>query len=149
MTLNFLAMGAAGFGWGALSDRIGPRGVVLVGSLLLGLGLFHASRARTPLMFQIAVGAGRHRRRQLLHADDRRGHGLDHRASRPRGLRRRGMVSSLGMALGPALGGWVFDAFGRYTWMYIGSAAVGHGAVAIALAFPPLGARPATRLKAA
>ena len=59
------------------------------------------------------------------------------------------MVSSLGMALGPALGGWVFDTFGRYTWMYIGSAAVGLGAVAIGIAFPPLGAGPATRLKAA
>jgi MFS family permease len=47
------------------------------------------------------------------------------------------MVSSLGMALGPALGGWIFDTFGRYTWMYLGSAAIGLGAVAIALAFPP------------
>jgi MFS family permease len=46
-------------------------------------------------------------------------------------------VSSLGMALGPALGGWIYDTFGRYTWMYIGSAAIGLGAVAIALAFPP------------
>jgi len=35
MTLNFLAMGAAGFGWGALSDRIGPRPVVLAGAVLL------------------------------------------------------------------------------------------------------------------
>jgi MFS family permease len=47
------------------------------------------------------------------------------------------MVSSLGMALGPALGGWIFDTFGQYTWMYIGSAAIGLGAVAIALTFPP------------
>jgi MFS family permease len=47
------------------------------------------------------------------------------------------MVSSLGMALGPALGGWIFDSFGRYTWMYLGSAAIGLGAVAIAFAFPP------------
>jgi MFS family permease len=53
------------------------------------------------------------------------------------------MVSSLGMALGPALGGWIYDTFGRYTWMYIGSAAIGLGAVAIALAFPPLPRAPA------
>jgi MFS family permease len=53
------------------------------------------------------------------------------------------MVSSLGMALGPALGGWIYDTFGRYTWMYIGSAAIGLGAVAIALAFPPFARRPA------
>src|SRR5262245_10933653 len=56
MTLNFLAMGAAGFGWGALSDRIGPRPVVLAGAVLLGLGLFLASRAQSPLQFQLAFG---------------------------------------------------------------------------------------------
>ncbi|MGH8709298.1 MAG: MFS transporter [Burkholderiales bacterium] len=47
------------------------------------------------------------------------------------------MVSSLGMALGPLAGGWIFDFFGSYAWLYIGSFAVGLGAVAIALAFPP------------
>jgi MFS family permease len=56
MTLNFLAMGAAGFGWGALSDRIGPRSVVLAGAVLLGLGLFLASKAQTALQFQLAFG---------------------------------------------------------------------------------------------
>src|SRR5258706_4639873 len=56
MTIGFLAMGAAGFGWGALSDRIGPRPVVLAGAVLLGLGLFLASRAQTPLQFQLAFG---------------------------------------------------------------------------------------------
>lgn len=30
-----------------------------------------------------------------------------------------------------------FDAFGTYTWLYVGSFAVGLGAVAIAFAFPP------------
>jgi len=56
MTINFLAMGAAGFGWGALSDRIGPRPVVLAGAVLLGLGLFLASHAQTPLQFQLTFG---------------------------------------------------------------------------------------------
>src|SRR5262245_5124969 len=56
MTLNFLAMGAAGFGWGALSDRVGPRPVVLAGAVLLGLGLFLASRAQSALQFQLAFG---------------------------------------------------------------------------------------------
>jgi MFS family permease len=64
MTLNFLAMGIAGFGWGALSDRFGTRIVVL-------------------------------------------------------------------------------DTFGGYAWLYIGSFAVGIGAAAIALAFPPSIDRPA------
>jgi len=56
MTIGFLAMGAAGFGWGALSDRIGPRPVVLAGAVLLGLGLFLASRAQSALQFQLAFG---------------------------------------------------------------------------------------------
>jgi MFS family permease len=49
------------------------------------------------------------------------------------------MVSALGMALGPAVGGWIFDRLGGYVWLYIGSFAVGIGAAAIALAFPPFG----------
>jgi MFS family permease len=47
------------------------------------------------------------------------------------------MVSSLGMALGPVVGGWIFDRYGGYAWLYIGSLAMGAGAVAIALFFPP------------
>jgi MFS family permease len=47
------------------------------------------------------------------------------------------MVSSLGMALGPVIGGWIYDTWNAYTGLYIGSAVVGLGAVAIALAFPP------------
>jgi MFS family permease len=56
MTLNFLAMGIAGFGWGALSDRIGPRKVVLAGSVLLGLGLALASRATSQTEFLLTYG---------------------------------------------------------------------------------------------
>jgi len=52
------------------------------------------------------------------------------------------LVSSLGMALGPLAGGWIFDAFGSYTWLYLGSFAFGLGAVAIAFAFPPFPRRP-------
>ena len=46
------------------------------------------------------------------------------------------LLSGLGMALGPALGGWIYDHFHAYTWMYLGSLAVGLGAGAIALALP-------------
>lgn len=56
MTLDFLTMGVAAFGWGALSDRFGPRIVVLSGSLLLGLGLALASRASSLLEFQLIYG---------------------------------------------------------------------------------------------
>jgi len=46
------------------------------------------------------------------------------------------MLSSLGMSFGPVAGGWVFDHFGTYAWLYIGSAAVAVGAVMLALLFP-------------
>src|SRR5215469_10052056 len=48
------------------------------------------------------------------------------------------MASSIGMAFGPLAGGWVFDTFGNYSWLYIGSFTVALGAVAVALTFPPL-----------
>jgi MFS family permease len=51
------------------------------------------------------------------------------------------MISSLGMALGPTIGGWIYDTTGSYGWLYIGSFGMGLGAVAIALAFPPFPAR--------
>jgi MFS family permease len=46
------------------------------------------------------------------------------------------MLSSLGMAIGPLAGGWVFDTFNTYAWLYIGSASVAVGAVLLALLFP-------------
>jgi MFS family permease len=48
------------------------------------------------------------------------------------------MVSCLGMAAGPAVGGWIFDRFGSYAGMHLSSLAIGLGAVAIAFSFPPL-----------
>src|SRR4029453_9567362 len=48
------------------------------------------------------------------------------------------MLSSIGMAFGPLAGGGVFDTFDAYSWLFFGSFAVGFGAVALALAFPPL-----------
>jgi MFS family permease len=53
MTLDFLVMGIASFGWGAASDRFGTRIVVLTGAVLLGLGLLLASRATSLIEFQL------------------------------------------------------------------------------------------------
>ena len=62
MTFNFLAMGVASFGWGMMTDRFGPRIVLLAGSSILGLGLVLASRASSVEEFQlfygVLVGAG-------------------------------------------------------------------------------------------
>jgi MFS family permease len=56
MTLDFLFMGVAGFAWGTASDRFGARIVVLCGAVLLGAGLLVASRATSPLAFQLGFG---------------------------------------------------------------------------------------------
>jgi MFS family permease len=55
--LNFLCMGLGAFMWGAVSDRYGPRIVVLCGGALLGLGMVLASQASTLLKFQLLYGA--------------------------------------------------------------------------------------------
>jgi len=56
MTVGFLAMAPASMAWGALSDRIGPRLVVLVGSILLAASLALASRAGSLAGFQLVFG---------------------------------------------------------------------------------------------
>ena len=53
-------------------------------------------------------------------------------------------ASTLGMAVGPLFGGWLYDASGSYAWLFIGSAGIGFGAVAIAATF-----RAPRRLRAA
>jgi MFS family permease len=48
-----------------------------------------------------------------------------------------GAVATLGMALGPWAGGWLYDSLGSYFWLYMGSFGIGLGAVAIAFTFRP------------
>jgi MFS family permease len=56
------------------------------------------------------------------------------------------MLSTLGMAVGPWAGGFIYDTFGGYFWLYIASCAIGLGAVAIAFTFrPPEVGQPAVR----
>ena len=52
MTIGFLAMAAASMVWGNLSDRFGPRPVVLAGSVILSASLALASRTGALLEFQ-------------------------------------------------------------------------------------------------
>ena len=47
------------------------------------------------------------------------------------------LTSTLAMALGPVVGGWLYDALGSYFWMFVSSVGIGLGAVAIAVTFRP------------
>jgi MFS family permease len=53
------------------------------------------------------------------------------------------------MALGPLVGGWIFDTYGGYSLLYIGAFALGLGAAAMALAFPPLPSRASAQFQPA
>jgi MFS family permease len=123
---------------GVLADRYGTKPVLVAGLLLQalaagafvfarGLGDFYA----VAFVFGLAYGGV-----MPLYAALARGYFGPHIMGGVLGA--AAMVSSLGMALGPLAGGWIFDAVGSYGWLYVGSFAVGLGAVAIALAFPPL-----------
>ena len=48
------------------------------------------------------------------------------------------MASSLGMALGPVVGGLIYDTFSSYVWLFIGAFSLGIGAFLAALAFTRL-----------
>ena len=125
MTVGFIVMGVAGFAWGTLSDRIGARPVVLIASVMLGLGLFISSRASNLLVFQIAYGglvggAGGAFFAPLMATTI--GWFDKHR--------------SLAVSLVSIGGGWIFDTFGDYHWLYVSSAAIGLAAAAVALTFP-------------
>lgn len=56
MTIGFLAMAFASMFWGGLSDRWGPRPVVLTGSVLLAASLLLASVTTSLVAFQFVFG---------------------------------------------------------------------------------------------
>jgi MFS family permease len=56
MTIAFVAMAVGSIAWGNLSDRFGPRVVVLAGSLLLAVSLALASRTTSLVAFQLVFG---------------------------------------------------------------------------------------------
>jgi MFS family permease len=132
--------GAAGLGgrllFGVMADRIGAKKVLIAGLLIQAFAAASYTLVNqlrgfyvVALVFGLAYGGV-----MPLYAVLARGYF----GARILGtvLGAATMLSSLGMALGPVVGGWLYDRFGSYAWMYIGSLGVGLGAVAIALTFP-------------
>jgi len=56
MTISFLAMAVGSITWGTVTDRFGPRLVVLTGSVLLAVSLALASACPSLLAFQLVFG---------------------------------------------------------------------------------------------
>ncbi len=67
--------------------------------------------------------------RATISADAHHGHGV---------RRRRRSCPASAWRSDRAAGGWIFDAYASYHWLFIGSALIGLGAAGIAIAFPPL-----------
>src|SRR5262249_2052224 len=58
MTIGFLALAVGSLTWGTLSDRYGPRPVVMFGSLIVPISVTLAARSHSVLAFQLLFGAG-------------------------------------------------------------------------------------------
>jgi len=132
--------GAAGLGGrllcGTLADRIGAKPVLVVGLLVQAFAaVMYLKVSQIDGFYAVAIVFGMaYGGTMPLYAS------LARDAFSPAilgtVLGAMNMLSSLGMATGPLMGGWLFDRFGSYTWLYVGSMAVGLAAAAIAMLFP-------------
>jgi MFS family permease len=122
---------------GLLADRLGAKRVLIVGLAIqaAAVGLYLVTRELVgfyalALMFGLAYGGV-----MPLYAIVVR----EYFGARIMGATFGAVAfaSTLGMALGPWLGGVLYDSFGSYAWLFIGSFGIGLGAVAIAFAFRP------------
>jgi MFS family permease len=59
------------------------------------------------------------------------------------------MIAAFGMALGPPVGGWLFDRFGGYGWLYLASSAMGVAAALLAMSLRSHHRRPVVLAPAA
>ena len=123
--------------FGVLADRIGVRRVIVAGLALQAIGIYcYIYVSQLPHFYMLAVVLG------MVYGGVMPLYSVlarDYFSQRVMGtvLGAAGVTSSLGMAFGPVGGGWLYDTFGTYHWLYIASAAVGVAAALMALAFPP------------
>lgn len=132
--------GIAGLGGriliGLLADRFGAKRLLVITLIVQSLAIAAYLKVNElsefytlAVIFGVAYGGG-----MPLYASIARGYFGQHIMGTVFGAAT--MLSSLGMSLGPTVGGWVFDTYHDYAWLYIASAAVGIGAVMMALFFP-------------
>jgi MFS family permease len=147
----FSVEGAAGLAgrivYGLAADRLGVKPVLLAGLLIQALVIAAYTLASDITHFYLLaiIFGGTYGGVMPLYAVLAR----DYFGVRILGtvLGAASMLSNIGMAFGPLAGGWAFDAYNNYNWLFFGSALVGLAAVLIALAFPPLPAREDEKLQ--
>jgi MFS family permease len=121
---------------GMLADRVGPKAILIAGLVLqaIGAGAFVLATRLHEFYSVAAVFGFAYGGTMPIYAVLAR-HYFGQRIMGTV-LGAAAMVSSLGMALGPAIGGWIFDTFRNYMPLYLGSLAIGLVAVATAIALP-------------
>src|SRR5215217_7361550 len=123
--------------FGVLADRVGVKRVIIGGLVLQAVGIYtYIYVAELQQFYMLAAVLGlAYGGVMPLYAVLAR----DYFPAHVMGTVLGGitMTSSIGMAFGPVGGGWLFDTYGDYHWLYVASAAVGLAGAALALAFPP------------
>jgi MFS family permease len=123
--------------FGVLADRLGVRRVIVGGLVLQAIGIYtyiYVTQLTDFYMLAAVLGMA-YGGVMPLYAVLARDYFGPHVMGTVLGAAT--MTSSIGMAFGPVGGGWLYDTFGSYHWLYVASAAVGIAAAAMALAFPP------------
>jgi MFS family permease len=124
-------------GFGILGDRLGAKRVLVAGLLAQAFGaLAYAFVRDLAAFYAVAAVFG------FIYAGTMPLYAAIARENFP--LKMMGtviggtaMAGSLGMATGPIAGGLIYDTFASYTWLYVGSWAMGLGAFLIAMTFKP------------
>ncbi len=124
-------------GFGVLGDRLGAKRILVLGLLAQAFGALAYVFARGLAEFYAAAAVF-----GFIYAGIMPLYAVLARENFP--LKMMGtviggtaMAGALGMAAGPLAGGLIYDAFASYRWLYVGSWAMGIGAVLIASAFSP------------
>ena len=124
-------------GFGILGDRFGAKRVLVIGLLAQAFGaLAYVFVSELAAFYVVAAIFG------FIYAGVMPLYAVLARENFP--LRMMGtviggtaMAGGLGMAIGPLAGGFIFDTFGSYLWLYVGAWGIGIGAFLIALLFKP------------